>query len=624
MQDTSAAFKTAIDAKVRRPIAQLNIAFGERFNDSSLIITSGTDYKTTNDQAFNNVFDPTRQWIIIGESAIEDGHSLWDRYSDVADTQELELGWASNFISEIDGKINDVTGDWIQHDFSSRSVGVINVFGDSKWLDYPTEFKIELYDFFTGWFTEYDTSLDVPNTLVKFIHTVDPIETDIIKAKLTIYEWSVAGRHPRILEFSSGFNKEFKRDSISTIQCFKERNNINRNVLGALTANQLIFTIADDGTITDDDLAVNVKINSYLGVVTTGDIDEDVPLGVFYAKDWQRFNGRITCIANDLISILTEGRYTTSEPDTNVSATALLVLILTDAGISSSFYNIDSGYDSYNINYLYLLDLTYHNAIEKVVQAVGGIAYVDEFGVIQFRADIIVPLDTVKTLSNSVNIMLRTVATGQIRAFASAADISYYEFQTAAAAIDVIESTEVLAVGAGDNLTVTLFFPTQFETVTEISTPSFTQSGADITISTFTAFTWGVSITFANAGGGSQNVESITVNGKPVTTVKSILRFRPPTEIEKYGEIVAVVDDNKLIQTHAQATSLAQLITSYFVSPSTIINLPSICDPSLQLGDGIVLPNDISVEDTFIEAENIFYDGSLRSDVMLRRIISVG
>jgi len=607
------AGRAAFDADVRKLYIESTLNLTSSFLDTSFTFTAlaGGDYFSSASQTSNDVLtSPFKRWH-IGESKISDNHGLMGL--------SAECGWTSNEISGAGGAFS--TSPVLEQEFSSRTIEKITIYGDDQWGDYPVDFVVALY--YSGSYTDVVTVTG--NTAVGYEYDMPSAQAGVTKAKLTVSKWSVAGRPSKIIEFNISRILKLDEEDIYDFSVLEEDNYDGGTLpIGKISANQLTLSFYDDGSITLPEMRRN-KIVSLNLIAELSGIEYPVTMGRYYVKDWQidRLNKTITVTCFDLMSILAEDTYS-AVLQTNKTAKELAEAILADSQLESSMYIVDDELSSFVVPYSLFNQVTHQEALSQVVSLVLGKAYVDRTtGVLVVKGATSAASDGVslKTFTNASHV-LQTDTPIELNDIATVIDVNWYEIVIASSALDVIESTEEITVAAGGTAQAILSFPEDYLTVSNVATPTFTQSGSDITISSYTVYVWGVVINFANAGGTDQTVDSITINGKPVTQILHAYETADNTAISKYGR-VKYTYDNLLVQSRARAEAIGTAILTDYADPTDTIVSDLWGAPYALVGDTVTIPDrDGANQITQVERSEFAFNDSGLSHRMTSKIVS--
>lgn len=573
--------QSAFDADVRKLYIESTLNLASAFLDTSFTFDalSGGDYFSSASQVANEIVNaPFKRWH-IGKSKFSDAHGLMD--------SSTECGWTSTEISGVAGAFS--TSPVLEQTFSSRSVEKITVRGDDQWEDYPVDFTVELY--YSG---SYHTEITITgNASVGYEYPLPVTRTYVTKAKLTVSKWSVATRPCKIYEFSVSRIITLDGDDIYDFSILEEANYSGDTLpVGKISSNQLSMSFYDDGSILLSEMRRNKAVTLSISAELSG-VEYPVSLGRYYVKDWQidSLNKTITITCFDAMSILAEDTYS-STLQVNKTAKELAEAILADSQLGSSLYTIDDELSDFVVPLSIFPQMTHQEALAQVVSFVLGSAYVDRAtGILTIKGPTATASDGVsdKTFTNTSHV-LQTETPVELNGIATVIDVNWYEIVIAGSAADVIESTETLSVPAGGTAQMLLTFPTDYITVSNVGTPTFTQSGSDITISSYTAYVWGVSINFANSGAAAQDVLSITVNGKPVTYIQHACETTDSDAIGKYGRLKYTYD-NLLVQSRVRAQAIGTAILTDYADPTDTIISDLWGAPYVLIGDTVTVPD---------------------------------
>lgn len=595
MRTVSEDFETAIDGHVRELCTNATVDLTSSLFDASLSATPDSDEYDTAEQVYDGKLDPDYKYHIVGVSKIGDGT--------VVAGSDAEMGlWGV----KSDGS-GDISGGYeVMTEFSSRAAQSVLVYGDSQWEEYPVDFTVELY-----YDSDWHTLLDIEdNETVKYSYDF-PAEIDgITKARLTVTKWSKINSRVKIIEFHIAKVVQLMDDVIIDFTLLEERQYDSDKInLGAFSANELRLEIYDDSTIAASDMRDNRLIRVQMGVYDAEGECLYCRLGEFFSKLWEPDdeNDTIYIVAQDALSLLGESTYSNTEVQYDVTLYDLADDILDDSPLPSTKYNISDSLADYTIPVIVLGTITYREALRRIAEAVLGQLYVDRDGVLQIEAyEDNHDKESVKTLNNTDHIYPGRKEKFQSGNLANNIQVKYYDIYKADSASDIIESTEEKELAAGATWTATLFLPPDYYAMDEAS-PSFTESGADISITGYTAYSWGISVSFKNNGASAETITSITINAKPIYKIEKSVSESDADSITTYGNQQFTLA-NEFIQTAERAAALATILLADYKEPArdTIIN--TIGDPALEINDVTTIPTDETVQ---IIRQIFEYDGGL-------------
>lgn len=364
-------------------------------------------------------------------------------------------------------------------------------------------------------------------------------------------------------------------------------------------------------------LKANKKVTPYIGIIYGG-ITYYVEQGIFYIKQIiPRTNMMAEFKCVDMMGLMKEKDFETSELYEGDVISDLVKMIVEDFGIVAADYSIDVTTET--IDYAYFNKASYAYHIKQLAIAEGGMAYFDNAGKFQFKNRSYEPsYDIQKEYDN--NIILKGTLNKPYIAKKMKNKVQIRSRPLVLTEQKIIfESSETLAVPAGGTLDVSCFFISS--PCSAIQGATFTQSGADITITAENKYQYATFLTFTNAG-GAQNVTSIEIQGRPLVSKGQILaEAENAALIVTYGEKIYTID-NPYIQDYPYAKSLADAQLAVWKDPEAEISFKALSLPFLELGQRALITSpklNINVVQYQIAAITIDYKKSIIDTIKLRK-----
>lgn len=289
----------------------------------------------------------------------------------------------------------------------------------------------------------------------------------------------------------------------------------------------------------------------------------------------------------------------------DVTTDKVLAAIVEQFGVVHSQYDFDTGNNT--IPFVYLdTQKNAGNAIKELVLAEGGSFWQDESGILRFRKrnqdrpDVsqifsskdIVNIDSQETsgIYNVVNINC------EVRKIQPLQEIFKAETEYDADSDDYIVKS-----GGTYSIFLDLEDPAWSANVPTLNGPAansnFTaadKSSGAIVNSGVTAegvlFTDSYKITFTNTNNYPVRITMLSLWGEPAKVVDTIKYIAKDEEsVEKFGEMTLDLTDNKFISNLTSARTLATEIIARRSNYNSLVTMESKYDPSLQLGDTILI-----------------------------------
>jgi hypothetical protein len=182
------------------------------------------------------------------------------------------------------------------------------------------------------------------------------------------------------------------------------------------------------------------------------------------------------------------------------------------------------------------------------------------------------------------------------------------------AATNIYSGSEVLTVPAGGTLTQTYKF--NFVPCVQVTAPTIT-AGANITVQSWTAYAWGMVVTFANSAGTAQTITAISISGKKLDiNGGSVAVAQDAQSIHDNGKLTYKIE-NDFIQTLTRAQDISNTLLAAYKDARHDIEMETRGHVSLQLGDRVTAPGfDIgTTQDYYIVSQNVRWDGALDAQI---------
>jgi hypothetical protein len=204
--------------------------------------------------------------------------------------------------------------------------------------------------------------------------------------------------------------------------------------------------------------------------------------------------------------------------------------------------------------------------------------------------------------------------------------VNYVEAQAqprvASAETEIVYDAEVFTVPAGGSVTKTHFFISA--PCIDVQEPAIT-ADPDITVDSWTAYAWGVTATYANAGAGDGQVTDVTINGKTLdVTGGRIVTAQDAASIAQNGlQTLAEPISSEFWQSEERAQEVADAILFTYKNPRRDIVMQARGNIAQLLGDRVQCVDSIKAATTAqfgIVGQNISYDGGLEVIVSAQQL----
>lgn len=328
-----ASLKTEIEKlRGRRLQARCRIDYSDANIDNTITATaSSVELNTYLDQVYNGKEDVSAQWASLDGSWVLGVHALAPETE--AEKAEYEIGWWSEDVSLADKTFYEghapmygevLYGSTLYEaptvyptlvvNFTPRTLSSVRVSFDNARMEYAEDFDILFYD---SSLALLDSISVTGNTGVKYVTTISAIN-QVCEMRLIIKKWSEAGRQAKVAEMYTSIYEMYNGSDIMELDVIENRELAGVIPLGTTASGKCTLKLYNRNRKFDYD---NVSSNLY-GVVRAGvrispeigDGTSWIPLGVFYATDWDISKREITATVTglDRMAQLGESDYITN------------------------------------------------------------------------------------------------------------------------------------------------------------------------------------------------------------------------------------------------------------------------------------------------------------------------
>jgi len=614
----------ACEQPVRRIHGKVEITYSSPLVDAGETITSsGEVYNTDDADTADEVSGALYKWFSLQDNVLDGTYHPMP--TDM-------VGWWSSTLSNNYAEFA-ANACWLQIEFADvKNVGELYWYGDDKLEGYPVDFTVKLYD---DTDTLVHTETVTGHAASSWTKTLSSTHTNILKVRLDVTKINVANTSCKITEFWSSYKETYEDDELFFISVLEEMEYTGSTIpIGNISSNEITVRIDNsDGRFDLDNpnspvgssMTKNRKIQAWLGVETPyGGTVQWQSMGVFYSQDWRVYPDApyVEVVGLDRLSLLANSEWYTTQIYENWTLHDLAVLVLEDAGLNSNDYSIDSDLDTadYQIPYAWFNRCSHRYALRELAEACLGWCYCDRDGKVvlepyQDAATSKVSITSDKYFSKNNPINWNEIC--------NYVEVVAKPRVLASSATEVYNDAEALTVPAGSTATRFCQFNTS-DPVDEVATAEFTQSGADITLTGQTNYTWASSLTFTNAGGSDQTVDTITIDGKILATSgNKVATAYDQDSIDANGkQALGSPIENYFIQTKAYAQDIADAILASYKDPRRDVELDCRGYTTLYLGDRISVPtyDDAHLQDYTVIRQEIRWDGTMRVLITGRKI----
>lgn len=589
------------------------------------------EYKNSKWYAYNNEtaaeFEPRASDLILarfmsGIQWIEDYKGILKEPVDVSYTEPYKVGWWSASASDSYGVFS--TPPTVSVKFNSRAITKLKVVGDALVDNYPVDFTIELLD---NTSTVLHTETVTGNNLVEWEKTITPVQ-NVAEMKLTVNRINKPNQPCKILEFYTLIKETYETDAIQLMELHEEINYNDGTIpIGTVSSNELDvvldnqdgkFSYGNTNSPLNGLLKRNRKVKAWLGVEVVPNQTEWHPLGTFWTISWNvpHRAQAAALTARDRLDVMRYAEFKNSPVFVDTSLYDIFNYILTDYGLSSSEYYIDTTLQNIIIPYAWFNRTTHRAALQRAAGCALVQVYCDRDGVIQIKN--VAPSPTaIVTLDDDVNVydsnypQLWNATVNKVEVVCNT-----YEQQSNQ---QVLKAEDVITVPAYS--TVTKEF--MFNTLPVLSVDNTTyDKDASITIASQNVYAWGMEVTFENTSASAAQIRSIAAAGTILKLSGTISSYAvDDVAVKEDGEIKETLQHD-FIQDAAYAQQLADAILNTYKYSQQDAIYDTKGNIALKLGDRVQAEGYISgnILDYMIIRQHLRWDGSLEAKIEGRKI----
>lgn len=381
MITTSTAYDTSIVAPSRQTSARVLFQLVDvtASGDASITVTSESAI-SQKDQLVDEELDATVKpasfefdfWQLDGTFALPDTTGTGQK-----------TGYISGGVSGADGTfaVNQV----VTIDFTTdhSSIGFTIIF-DRLTGDCAKDFTVDVYD--SGASLIHSESVTNNTNVIYILEQNLPNYRQIV---ITFTKTLNPYRRATIIQMIFGIYQEYNGDELISLNVLK---NIDPT-MSESSADEIKYTIDNSDKLYNmlnpggyfQFLQRQQKIFAKIGAVLSSDIVEYINCGTYYLTDWKNNEQSLTATftARDILNILNDSKYMKSTYQTR-SLTNLATDVLTDAGLSSSDYSIDTALNSINVTG-YIPIMSHKEALQMIAMAGESVLYADRDGIVTIK-----------------------------------------------------------------------------------------------------------------------------------------------------------------------------------------------------------------------------------------------
>jgi hypothetical protein len=606
----------AMNQTFRKLYAKVRITYTDPYFSAGVTTAADAvgDYTYT-EQTVDNVTTEDFKWFSLHRNVLD------GTFHPLPGDKSRSVGWWGTQLSDFATHAFVPTYPKLTLTHAARTVESILVVGDDKLNEYPVDFTVKLYDAAD---VLQHTQTVTGNAYYYYDLPLSPTHTGIAKQELEITKWNRGDSVCKISQFFTMLEETYLSEDgeLVTVHVTEQRQFEGTTIpQGNLASSEITVRLNNiDGTFDPGNtgsrlyglLKNNRAIEAWLGVdLVPSGVRRWYPLGVFYSRDWNAPDAEIYAEASgqDMLSRLQATTYSTSQVYTGESLQDLAIRVMTDAGLTSADWLIDAGYDAITIPYAWFDQMTHREALRRIAAAALGQCYCDRDGKVVLDIYDAPTLNAYAYTTGNVFEFDRPLAWTQMANYVEARATP----RELSAEQDIVLDTEVITIPALSTKTKTHFFtvsPCQ-----DIVAPVIV-GGADVTVSAYTAYSWGISITYANAGGAPETVTSVTVRGKTLEEVnKRVCVAQDADSIGQNGkQTLPEVISSEFWQSETRAQEVADALLLSYKNPRRDLVMRARGNIAQLLGDRVTCMDSRLGGTTAqfgIVGQDISYDGGM-------------
>ncbi|MMZ45255.1 hypothetical protein D3C76_334180 [compost metagenome] len=526
-------------------------------------------------------------------------------------------GWWGYQLSDNEGRMpTPVT---VSVSFSPRLLTTLQVSGDTALQEFPVDFDYRIY---------VDNSIvkvfEVRNnTEVSWFSDIDDIAR-VSKIELVVYRINMPGVVVKLTELFTAFKETYYNEQIESIRILDEVGYTTGQLpIGNISANEVDITIMNedrrfDLTNTDSPLygyiKRNRKVKVWLGAIIGEDqenILEWVEMGTYWTTSWDIASANLTAslVARDRLDQLTQTEFWSSKVYVNQSLHALFTLILADAGLISSEYEIDNSLHSIIIPYAWFDKMTHRDALAHLASCAVIQIFTTKKGVIRVNLDLDATPTVIALYDDDSNVYSAQypMAVGEQ---VNSISVSYAPYAVGTE-VDVLTYNSSIVLKAGESYSVDLMF----DTSPVMDVTSVNMDGATgITLQSYEAYAWGVRAVFKNNTTEDHALTGIIFRGHKLEAKDTqTIVAEDKQSILDNGKLTSKLE-HPFIQTSDFASLLASTILTTYKDARYDITMSDRGHAAIRMADKIVVNNLQRDAEYMVTRASFTWDGALSAN----------
>ncbi len=615
----------AMNQTFRRIYAKVRITYTDPYFSAGVATSADAvgDYTYT-DQTVDNVTTEEYKWFSLHRNALD------GTYHPLPGDQSISVGWWGTQLSDFATNVFVPPYPTLTITHAARIVETLLVVGDDQLNEYPVNFNIYLYS--TGDVLERTENV-TGNTLCTWTKSLSPAETGIVKQVLEITKWSRGDSVSKIAQFFTTLEQTYMSEDgdIVSLNMTEQREFSGTTIpQGNMASSEITVRLNNIEGIFDPGntasplyglLLNNRAITAWLGVdLIPSGVRRWYPLGTFYSRDWSAPDSEIYAEVSgqDMLARLQSTTFSLSEVYEAKTLQELAIIVLTDAGLTSADWDIDPTFDTITVPYAWFDAVSHRECLRKIVAAAMGQCYCDRDGKLVLEVYQAPSLNPFAYTTANTFTFDHPLQWSQM--------VNYVEAQAnprvPSAEQNIVTDVEVITVPAGGTVTKLHFY--SFSPCVDVQAPVIT-ADPDVTVDSYTAYSWGISVTYANAGGGDETVTEVTVAGKMLEVQGSrVVVAQDATSIAQNGkQSLSEPISSEFWQDEERAQTVADAILETYRNPRRDIVMRARGNIAQLLGDRVEAVDSWYAATTAqygIVGQDVSYDGGLEITVTAQQL----
>lgn len=291
-------------------------------------------------------------------------------------------------------------------------------------------------------------------------------------------------------------------------------------------------------------------------------------------------------------------------------ATSILSDALTP---SNGEWVIDTELQKYLIPYAWFKPTDHRQAIGKVAEACGGVAYQDRYGKVTVEAANFAERSVTGTALSAITDSMILKASSPVSDVRNRIQIQTSPYIPKAAPEKVFELYGTNTINNNEQKTYDVVFRGYDAVIDCSATLTSTPTGATIISEEY--FSYGATIVIEGSSDGQ--VVNLSVDGTPlIQSGVELIERTDGDSIRRNGDRALSIMDNNLIQNSLVAGTIADDILATTKQESRDINITWRGDPTLELGDEI----SINGQQGVIITQEFRFNGALSASMQMRKV----